>query len=187
MLVGKAARTREHLRRVALQLFLERGYDQTTVAEVAAAAGVSQMTFFRHFPSKERVVVDDPYDPAIAKAVIAQPSALPVFERVRRGLLSAWGQMSGDEDVELQDRLRIGASHPGLRAAMRESNAVTESAIVAALVEDGVSYFDASVAAAAVVGGLTAALLEWATGQGPGTVREAVTEALAVLEPAPAR
>jgi AcrR family transcriptional regulator len=46
-----------------LELFLRDGYDATTVAAIARAAGVSHMTFFRHFPTKESVVLDDPYDP----------------------------------------------------------------------------------------------------------------------------
>ena len=57
------------LQRSALELFLRDGYDATTVAAIAGAAGVSQMTFFRHFPTKESVVLDDPYDPVIAERV----------------------------------------------------------------------------------------------------------------------
>ena len=74
-------------------MFDDHGYDETTIADIAAAAGVTQMTFFRHFPAKELVVVDDPYDPAIAHAVAVQAADLPVVERVRRGLLAAWEQL----------------------------------------------------------------------------------------------
>lgn len=169
---------------MALRLFAEQGYDETTVAAVAAAAGVSEMTFFRHFPAKEQVVLDDPYDPAIAHAVREQSRALPVLERVRRGLLTAWNGVSVDEDDDLRTRLRIGAGHPGLRAGMRENSARTEAAIVEGLVEDGVHPFDAAVAAAAVLGALTAALLAWATDDAPPPLGGAVTAALALLAPA---
>ena len=54
-MVGKAERTRERLLAVALDLFAARGYHATTAAQIAAAAGVSEMTFFRHFPAKEDV------------------------------------------------------------------------------------------------------------------------------------
>ena len=81
--MGKSAATRARLQREALRLFADRGYDETTIADIAAAAGVTQMTFFRHFPAKELVVVDDPYDPAIAQAVAVQAADLPVVERVR--------------------------------------------------------------------------------------------------------
>ncbi len=162
-------------------MFDEQGYDTTTTAQIAAAAGVTQMTFFRHFPAKDLVVVDDPYDPAIAAAVAAQPSTLPLLERVRRGLLAAWGDLSGEEDGTLRQRLRIGAAHPGLRARMRENIAVTEAAISAALIEVGAPRFEATVAAAAALGALTAALLAWAEDPDAGALGEAIHAALTVL------
>src|SRR5665648_501600 len=86
----RAERTRARLQACALELFTAQGYDATTVEQIATAAGVSHMTFFRHFPTKESVLVEDPYDPLIAEAVRAQPTDLPPLERVRRGLLGAW-------------------------------------------------------------------------------------------------
>ena len=44
--------TRAHLSRVALQLFIERGFDETTVDDIAHAAGIGRRTLFRYFPSK---------------------------------------------------------------------------------------------------------------------------------------
>jgi AcrR family transcriptional regulator len=52
----KKQRTRQALVEAAVRLFEERGYDQTTVADIAAAAEVSTRTFFLHFPTKEAVV-----------------------------------------------------------------------------------------------------------------------------------
>jgi len=180
--VGKSASTRARLRREALRLFADCGYDETTIADIAAAAGVTQMTFFRHFPAKELVVADDPYDPAIAHAVAVQAADLPVVERVRRGLLAAWEQLEDADDAEFRLQLRIGAGHRGLRARMRENNARTEAAIAAVLTEEGVPAFEAVVAAAAVIGALTAALLEWANDPDAGPMGDAVTAALALLE-----
>ena len=79
--MSKAARTRERLQQVALHLFASRGYEQTTVADIAAAAGVTPMTFFRHFGDKEGVVLGDPYDPLIARLVA---------EHGRDGFARAW-------------------------------------------------------------------------------------------------
>jgi AcrR family transcriptional regulator len=183
--VGKSASTRARLQREALRLFAERGYDETTIADIAAAAGVTQMTFFRHFPAKELVVVDDPYDPAIAQAVAGQPDNLPVVERVRRGLLAAWEELEDADHAEFRLRLRIGAGHRGLRARMRENSVRTEAAIATALTERGVPAFQAVVAAAAVIGALTAALLEWANDPDAGPMGDAVTAALALLESRP--
>jgi AcrR family transcriptional regulator len=180
--VGKSATTRARLQKEALRLFADRGYDETTIADIAAAAGVTQMTFFRHFPAKELVVVDDPYDPAIALAVAGQAADLPVVEQVRRGLLAAWEQLEDADEAELRLRLRIGAGHPGLRARMRENNVRTEAAIAATLTTKGVPAFEAAVATAAVIGALTAALLEWANDPDAGPMGDAVTAALELLE-----
>ncbi|MGH4006284.1 MAG: TetR/AcrR family transcriptional regulator, partial [Pseudonocardiaceae bacterium] len=65
----RKAQTRQVIQAHALRLFLANGYDATTVEEIAAAAGVSHMTFFRHFPTKESVVDTDDYDPMIAELI----------------------------------------------------------------------------------------------------------------------
>ncbi len=49
---------RQRLQQAAVELFHERGYDQTTTAEIAARAGVTERTFFRHFPDKREVLFD---------------------------------------------------------------------------------------------------------------------------------
>ncbi|WP_329580231.1 TetR/AcrR family transcriptional regulator [Kitasatospora sp. NBC_01250] len=54
----KKQRTREHLAATALRLFLERGFDEVSVVDVAAAAQVSKPTLFRYFPSKEDLLLD---------------------------------------------------------------------------------------------------------------------------------
>ena len=63
--MDRATATRRLLQEHALRLFSERGFDDVTVEEVARAAGFSHMTFFRHFPTKDAVVLDDPYDPVL--------------------------------------------------------------------------------------------------------------------------
>ena len=54
----KVDELRARLRRTALELFHERGYDRTTAAGIAARAGVTERTFFRHFPDKREVLFD---------------------------------------------------------------------------------------------------------------------------------
>ena len=96
-------------------------------------------------------------------------------------------QLEDADDAEFRLRLRIGAGHRGLRARMRENSVRTEAAIAAALTEGGVPTFEAVVAAAAVIGALTAALLEWANDPDAGPMGDAVTAALALLEVRPPR
>jgi AcrR family transcriptional regulator len=57
--VAKRLATREALQRAALQLFASEGFDATSTAAIAAAAGVTERTFYRHFPTKEAVLFDD--------------------------------------------------------------------------------------------------------------------------------
>lgn len=184
----RAARTRRRLSDSALRLFVEQGYDATTVSQIADSAGVAAMTFFRHFPTKEDVLVGDPFDPVIADAVTAQPVDLPPFERARRGVLHAWAtihtdaeEVLGDQDT-LRLRLRLIAGHPGLRARMWEAQHVTQQAIADALRAGGTSPVAAQAAAGACVGGLVWTLLSWPDEPGR-TFGSIVLEALNALGP----
>ncbi|MEV0395279.1 TetR/AcrR family transcriptional regulator [Polymorphospora rubra] len=179
---GKRARTRDRLVACALDLFEAQGFEQTTVAQIAARARVSEMTFFRHFAGKEMVVLDDPYDPVIAEAVAAQPTALPPLIRVVRGLRTAFARLDEPADVTTRRRIRVVAASPALRAGMVRSNAATETAIADALIADGVASLPARVAAASVLAALTCALLEWATAEDGTALAAAVTTALDTVE-----
>ena len=70
----KKARTRAAIREHAFRLFREQGYDATTVEQIAEAAEVSPSTFFRYFPTKEDVVLQDDMDLLWLEAVRAQPA-----------------------------------------------------------------------------------------------------------------
>lgn len=180
-LTGKRARTRHRLVECALELFDANGYEQTTVAQIAAAAGVSEMTFFRYFSSKEQVVLDDPYDPAIAGAIGAQPRALPPLARAVRGVRQALTELSALEGETVRRRVRVVAGSDALRASAMRNNAATEAAIVAQLVADGTDRLPARVTAAAVIAASMSALYEWATGDDL-SVEVAVATALDTLE-----
>ena len=75
------AEARRRLREAALELYRERGFDQTTAAEIAERAGVNERTFFRHFPDKREVLFDGEADlrAALARAVTEAPAELTPF------------------------------------------------------------------------------------------------------------
>jgi AcrR family transcriptional regulator len=76
--------TREALRRVALAQFASRGFANVTVTQLAAEAGVTERTFFRHFPSKEAVLFQD-YESQLewlAEALAQRPAAESLFDAV---------------------------------------------------------------------------------------------------------
>ncbi|WP_166851013.1 TetR/AcrR family transcriptional regulator [Isoptericola sp. BMS4] len=181
----RALRTRARILDAALDLFEHQGYDATTVTQVADAAGVTQMTFFRHFPTKDAVLVSDPYDPLIAEAVGAQPRGLPPFERVRRGMLAALATIGPVEDATARRRValvaRLQRDAPALRGAVVAATGATEDAIADRLAADGTPPLDARVAAAACLGAATAALLALPDDGRP--LADAVTHALRLLGP----
>lgn len=179
----RSLRTQNLLRACALRLFEEQGFDRTTVAEIASAAGVSHMTFFRHFPTKEAVILDDPYDPLIATAVAHQPRDLRVLERVRRGLIEAWRSAPAETPDETRARVRIVAGHPALRASAWQNNQRTEEIIVEALVETGASRFEAAVASSACLGAVMAALMEWGASEIETGLGDSLIAALELLAP----
>ncbi len=77
---SKRERTLAALVEAGLELFERQGYEATTVAQIARAAGVTEMTFFRYFPAKEHLLLDDPYDPVLTAAIAEQPRELAPFQ-----------------------------------------------------------------------------------------------------------
>ena len=157
--------TADLLRRTALRMFTEQGFDAVPVAVIAKAAGVSHMTFFRYFPTKEAVVVSDLFDPLIAEAVRAQPQRWRPLTRAVRGLVAATSQESAREEMssrEFHERIRLAALTPSLAAAVRTAGQETERAIATALAAPGVDDAAAQAAAGAVMGAASSLLLAWA-------------------------
>lgn len=179
----QSERTRQRLADAALDLFEAHGYTQTTTAQIAAAAGVSEMTLFRHYPSKDRLLLDDPYDPVIAAAVATQPRRLPTLARVTSGIREAWHAMPEPEEATRR-RLRIAAGTPGLAGAIRVNTQATETAITHALTVDGTDPTIARIAAAAALGALMESLTAWAAADDDRSLGDAVRLALDVLDEA---
>src|SRR5215470_9181781 len=73
----KKAKTRAAIRQHAFQLFREQGYEATTVEQIAEAAEVSHSTFFRYFPTKEAVVLQDGRERRWIDALRARPPGMP--------------------------------------------------------------------------------------------------------------
>src|ERR1700746_3013224 len=76
--------THEALRRVALAQFARKGFANVTVTELAAEAGVTERTFFRHFPTKEAVLFQD-YETQLewlAEALARRPASQSLFDAV---------------------------------------------------------------------------------------------------------
>lgn len=179
--VSRTQRTRARLLAAALDLFARQGYEATTVAQIAAAAGVTEMTFYRHFGTKDQLLLDDPYDPLMAGAVAAQPPGLPPLIRAVRGIRAAWRAVPIQDTGPVRDRLAIVAATPSLAAAVRANTAASEAAIGVELAAGGADPREAAIAAAAVMAALMTALLQWGR-DGDGTLSAAIERALDVVE-----
>ncbi|WP_062383134.1 TetR/AcrR family transcriptional regulator [Demequina iriomotensis] len=178
----RAEATRARLQAAALDLFERRGYRAVTVEEIAATAGVSHMTFFRHFATKERVLLDDPFDPVIAEAVAAQPSDLPAIERVARGMLSLTPLLDQEPTESTRRGIAIAAGVPELQAGMAANTATTARAIVDAAAAPG-DEAEMRMAAAACLAAITAALLGWAADGPRSTLGDLVAGAMTAVVP----
>ena len=151
-------RTHEALRLAALEAFAEQGYDAAATAQIAQRAEVSEMTLFRHFPTKEALLLDDPFDPLMAESVRARPEHEPAMQALAQGIR----QLDGESTEALRVVLRIVAGTPTLQGAIERNSEKTIAALVDALTDRGVDKTQARVAATAMIGGLSVALLDWA-------------------------
>lgn len=178
--MGRWDETHEALKRAAFDLFAERGYEATATAHVAKRAGVSEMTLFRHFPTKEALLLTDPFDPLMAEAVRARPPHEGAMLALVRGIRQAWGRVDAESTRGLRDLLRIVAKTPALRGAVERNSNDTAAALAVALADRGVPEAQARVAVTAVLAGLSTALLDWAQSE-QDSLDAALSSALNVL------
>ena len=161
----KKARTRAAIQQHALRLFREQGYQATTVEQIAEAAEISPSTFFRYFPTKEDVVLQDEYDPMIVEAFKAQPAELSPIAALRRAIAAVFSQLSAEEVALQRERFALVRSVPELRARMLEEFA-RNLQLIAEIVADRVGRRPDELAvrtlAGALIGAVQAALLTWA-------------------------
>ncbi len=114
----KKARTRAAIQREALRLFERQGYAETTVDEIAAAAEVSQSTFFRYFPTKEELVSYDALDTVWIDLFRAQPAELGPLEALIATMEQARTTLPREAWEQEQRRKRIFGALPELRGRL---------------------------------------------------------------------
>jgi AcrR family transcriptional regulator len=129
----KRTRTRLMIQAEAMRLFAEKGYENTTVDEIAYAAAISPRTFFRYFPTKEDVVIWDEYDPITPDLLDARPADEPLAESLRAFIHEAVGGLYQRDRDELLLRLRLLTSVPELRARLRDEQRTGEKIMAALL------------------------------------------------------
>ncbi len=112
----KKARTRAAIRQHALRLFREQGYYATTIEQIADAAEVSPATFFRYFPTKEDVVLQDDFDVISLAALEAQPPELGPIAAFRAAAAETLAALTADDLARFQETIELTAVIPEIRA-----------------------------------------------------------------------
>lgn len=160
----KKIKTREAIRAAAYGLFETRGYDATTVEQIAAAAEVSPSTFFRYFPVKEDVVLDDAYGPVLEAAIAARPAGEPLVASMRAAIVEATRRTFTEGHAEIAFRMRLCREVPAIRTRLNESMVTAQRLLATAVARrDGRPADDLAprVLAGALMGGWTEALTHW--------------------------
>ena len=164
---GEDARRR--LRQAALELFRERGYDATTAAEIAARAGVTERTFFRHFPDKREALFDgeEVFRDALRDGVLAAPAEVGPMAALLRAFRSVeW--MIVENRAFSAPREAVIAQTPALQERVLTKTASLVSALSQALRRRGVEEGVAGLAAQAGMAAFSYAARAWAQDPKPG-------------------
>src|SRR5215469_5653430 len=153
----KKAKTRAAIQRHALRLFRKQGYEATTVEQIAEAAEVSPSTFFRYFPTKEDVVLYDPFDPMLIAAFQAQPPELTPMQAFREALHATFAAISREDFDEQWERGMLIFSIPDVRMRVLNDSLVTAQ-ILAELVAKRTGLRPDDLAVGTFVGAVIGAL-----------------------------
>src|ERR1700759_3714596 len=159
---------RERMVLAAVDLFTEQGYDATTVAQIAARAGVTKSTFFRHFPDKRELLVagQEGLSRLLAEGIAQAPGTANPLEAVAAGLERASNAM-GPMNRELGPRLKAAVA---ASTELQERDALKSvglaAAMTPALVARGVPDPAAQLASEMGVLAFKRGYAEWSEGGG---------------------
>jgi AcrR family transcriptional regulator len=180
----KKAKTRAAIREHAVRLFRDQGYQATTVEQIAAAAEISPATFFRYYPTKEDVVLQDDVDVLTMGAFEAQPPELSPVAAMRAATAATFAALTPEELDRFRTTTELTISVPELRArAVDEFTRSIEAIAGAVARRTGRDPDDFAVRnlAGAMIGVIMAAALT-TTGDPAEKMLERIDAALAHLE-----
>lgn len=196
----KKKRTRQALIDTAFDLFQQKGFDATTVEEIAAAVEVSPRTFFRYFGSKEDLALSpqDDWETAIIGEFAARPPGEPVMTAIRRAIRAGYQALAEDEErrapsadgLSAQRLARITelmSTSPALFAASLQHTAAHADDLIGLIAErmgaDPVTDLRPHLAAAAAQCVVRTALRTWKRAAGTTmSVPEEADKAFGLLE-----
>ncbi len=170
---------RERLAQAALDLYAERGFEQTTVAEIAKRAGLTERTFFRHFADKREVLFagGSELQELMVQGVLASPDDAAPIDSVAAGLVA------GGET--LQERRAFALKRAGVIAAsaeLQERELIKLASLAAALADAlrrrGVAEPTASLTAQAGIAVFHVAFARWVEEANEAGLPEVIRDSL---------
>lgn len=177
--------TKESLRRVALERFKRDGFANVAVSELAAEAGVTERTFFRHFPTKEAVLFED-YETQLewlAEALARRPAAENLFDAVLNSVVSFPHDLEIVRQAALLRAELIGGDKAAghLRVVQASFAAVITDFVRTRYVDLPDVDLTAEVAGPALAAALVAAVEHWGAGGCVGDIGEIVAASVDLI------
>lgn len=168
--------SRGRLHEAALELYAERGFESTTVAEIAQRAGVTERTYFRHFGDKREVLfaAGEALQEALTSTVAALPATVTPLEAVVAGLEAVAAELP-DRETACRRRVIID-SNSGLRERDLMKHAGWATALAESLRDRGVSAQAAAVVAEVGIAIFEVAHETWTDGTNDRSLTELINE-----------
>src|ERR1700690_3347449 len=157
--------SRGRLQEAALDLYSERGFDQTTAAQIAARAGLTERTFFRHFADKREVLFGGAalLQERVVAGVPGAPPGDGPLDAVACGLAAAAAMLGESRRDLARQRQAVIAANPELRERELAKLADYATAVATVLRQRGVGEPQATLAAEAGMTVLRVAIQRWAS------------------------
>ena len=150
------------MQKATLELFQQQGYDATTTAEIAARAGVTERTFFRHFADKREALFDgeEGFRDSLAKTVVSAPADMGPMEALLYAFRSVELLLQQNRPFT-EPRQKVIAKTPALQERVLTKTAGLTAALSAALHQRGVQRDVAMLAAQVGMATLSHATSAW--------------------------
>jgi AcrR family transcriptional regulator len=168
--------------RAAAELFEQRGFDQTTAADIAERAGVTERTFFRHFADKREVLFDGSHQlqQTVNDAIAAAPDDLPPLDAALVGMAATAIGFHEIREHAVR-RAAIIAANPGLQERELLKLATMAEGTAAALRQRGAGEPTATLAAHSAVTVFQVAFARWIAAGGAPDLADCIADAAAAL------
>lgn len=180
-------RNRHHIFKVAAQLFLKQGYHETTMRQVADAAGIGKSTIYDYFPGKEELLlyfVEQEMDSTYQEALRITNMNRPATEKLRSILHALWNYLYANQQMAVlsaRESTRL-SEKATLRMATRRAKyrKILENVIRQGIQEGAFRLVDETLVASALHSIMTTSFYDWLNHGEPGEV-EASADALVDL------